>query len=151
VCRIVWRNFLILLHSLPVVIVMLIAFGRWPGVEFLLLPVGLLLLLLHGVWIGVVLSVLCARFRDIPPIVNNLVQVAFFFTPVMWSPEILKDRGWVADFNPFYHLIEIVRAPVLGRPVHLESWVWSLALLVIGFGFAQFLMYRFRNRVPYWL
>lgn len=151
VCRVVWRNFVILLHSLPVAVVLLIVFGYRPGIEFLLLPFGLLLLLLHGVWIGVVLGILCARFRDIPPIVINLVQVAFFFTPIMWTPEILKDRAWVAEYNPFYHLIEIVRAPIIGRPAHLDSWLWSLAFLVIGFGLAQFLMKRYRNRVPYWI
>ncbi|MBT5796899.1 MAG: ABC transporter permease, partial [Porticoccaceae bacterium] len=109
VCRMVWRNFVILLHSLPVVVIMLIVFGRWPNAEFLLVPLGLLLLLLHGVWVGVVLGVLGARFRDIPPIVTSLVQVAFFFTPIMWAPEILKDRAWVAEYNPLYHMIEIVR------------------------------------------
>lgn len=151
VCRLVWRNFVILLHSLPVVIVMLIAFGNPIGIEFVLVPFALMALLLHGIWMGVVLGVLCARFRDIPPIVTNLVQVAFFFTPVMWMPEILEDRAWVAHYNPFYHLIEIVRAPLLDRPVYLESWLWSLGLLGIGFMFAQYLMRRARNRVPYWL
>jgi ABC-type polysaccharide/polyol phosphate export permease len=151
VCRIVWRNFVILLHSLPVVIVLLIVFGHWPTLEFLLVPVGLFMLLLHGVWVGVTLGVLCARFRDIPPIVTNLIQVVFFFTPVMWSPEILKDRAWVAEYNPLYHLIETVRAPITGRPIHWESWAWSVGLLVVGFAFSQFLMRRARNRVPYWL
>jgi len=151
VCRLVWRNFVILLHSLPVVIVMLIVFGAPVGIEFVLVPFGLLVLMLHGVWMGTVLGILCARFRDIPPIVTNLVQVAFFFTPVMWMPEILQDRAWVAHYNPFYHLIEIVRAPLLDRPIHLESWVWSLGLLIFGFAFAQYLMRRARNRVPYWL
>jgi ABC-type polysaccharide/polyol phosphate export permease len=151
VCRIVWRNFVILLHSLPVVVVLLIIFGRWPTIEFLLVPVGLFLLLLHGVWVGVTLGVLCARFRDIPPIVTNLIQVVFFFTPVMWSPEILKDRAWVAEYNPLYHLIETVRAPITGRPIHWESWAWSIGLLIVGFAFSQLLMRRARNRVPYWL
>ena len=151
VCRIAWRNFAILLHSLPVVILTLIALGHWPSFEFLLIPIALLLLLLHSVWIGIVLGILCARFRDIPPIIANLVQVAFFFTPVMWSPDILKERAWVAAYNPFYHLIEIVRAPILGQPVHVESWFWAFGFLFVGFGLAQFLMRRFRNRVPYWL
>ena len=151
VCRIAWRNFVILLHSLPVVVIMLIAFGQWPGWECLLVLPGLLLLLLQGVWLGVMLGVLCARFRDIPPIVANLIQVVFFFTPVMWSPEILKERAWVAEYNPLYHLIETIRAPLIGRPILWQSWAWSVALLVVGFVFAQLLMRRFRNRVPYWL
>lgn len=151
VCRIVWRNFVILLHSLPVVLGALLVLGHAITWEFLLIPVALVILLLHTVWIGVVLGILCARFRDIAPIVANLVQVAFFFTPVMWSPEILKDRAWVATYNPLYHLIEIVRAPVLGHPILIESWFWAVGFLVIGFGFAQYLMQRFRNRIPYWL
>ena len=151
VCRLVWRNFIILLHSLPVVILMLVAFENSVGIEFVLVPFALMVLMLHGIWMGVVLGVLCARFRDIPPIVTNLVQVAFFFTPVMWMPEILEDRAWIAHYNPFYHLIEIVRAPLLDRPVYLESWVWSIGLLGVGFMFAQYLMRRARNRVPYWL
>ncbi|EON11199.1 ABC transporter permease [Pandoraea sp. SD6-2] len=151
VCRVVWRNFLILLHSLPVVVLTLVAFGRWPSREFLLVPVGLFMLLLHGVWLGIILGVLGARFRDIPPIVVSLVQVVFFFTPIMWSPEILKQRTWAAEYNPLYHLIETVRAPITGRPLHWESWVWSAGLLVVGFAVAQALMLRARNRVPYWL
>ncbi|WP_126285292.1 MULTISPECIES: ABC transporter permease [Burkholderia cepacia complex] len=151
VCRIVWRNFVILLHSFPVVVLLLVAFGHWPTWEFLLVPVALALLIMHGVWICVVLGILCARFRDIPPIVTNLIQVVFFFTPVMWSPEILKDRAWVAEYNPLYHLIEIVRAPITGRPTHWQSWAWSVGLLIVGFAIAQYLMRRSRNRVPYWL
>lgn len=151
VCRITWRNFVILLHNLPVLVALLIFFGRWPGPEFILVPFGLLLLLLHGVWLGVALGILCARFRDIPPIVANIVQVAFFFTPVMWMPEILEDRAWLANYNPFYHLIEIVRAPVVGRTVQWEAWAWSVGFLIVGFSAAYWLMCRARNRVPYWL
>ncbi|HEX7936732.1 MAG TPA: ABC transporter permease [Paraburkholderia sp.] len=151
VCRIVWRNFVILLHSLPVVVVLLVVLKRPMGFELLLVPVALLLLFLQGVWLSAVLGVLCTRFRDIQPIVSNLIQVAFFFTPVMWSPEVLKSRAWVATYNPLYHLIELVRAPLMGRPLLWESWAWSLGMLVFGFAFAHLLMCRTRNRVPYWL
>jgi lipopolysaccharide transport system permease protein len=151
VCRIVWRNFAIMLHSLPVLVILLMAFGHWPTWEFLLVPFALFLLLLHGVWIGIVLATLCTRFRDIQPIVTNLIQVIFFFTPVMWSPEILKDRAWVAEYNPLYHIIETVRAPLTERPIHANSWEWSIGLLILGFALAQYLMHRSRDRIPYWL
>ncbi|QGZ54009.1 ABC transporter permease [Paraburkholderia acidiphila] len=151
ICRIVWRNFVILLHSLPVVVALIVFLGRSPSIEFLLVPLALFLLFMQGVWLSVVLGVLCTRFRDIQPIVANLIQVAFFFTPVMWSPEVLKSRAWVAQYNPLYHLIELVRAPLMGRPLQWESWAWSIGMLVVGFAFAHLLMRRTRNRVPYWL
>ncbi len=151
VVREVWRNFLILLHSLPVVVILLMAFGKTPSWGFLSVPLGLGALFLNGLWIGVVLGIVCTRFRDIPPIVGNLVQVAFFFTPVMWAPEFLGDRSWIAVYNPLYHVIEVVRAPLLGRAVGLQSWLWVGAMLVTGFALAQVLMNRYRSRVPYWL
>jgi ABC-type polysaccharide/polyol phosphate export permease len=151
VCRQVWRNFVIFLHSLPVVIIALIAFGQWPNENILVLPFGLILLILNVTWITVVLGILCARFRDILPIVSNFIQIAFFFTPVMWSVDILKERAWVADYNPLYHLIEIIRAPVLGEPTQMNSWAWATGLAIFGFVLAQWMMLRYRNRVAYWL
>lgn len=151
VCRIAWRNFCILLHSLPVVLVLLLFLGHMPSISFLLVIPGLLLLLLSGVWMGVVLGVLCLRYRDILPIVTNLLQVAFFFTPIMWSPDLLKDRAWIAHYNPLYHLIEIVRAPMTGTEIHAATWLWAVGLTVVGFVLAQMLMRSTRDKLSYWL
>jgi ABC-type polysaccharide/polyol phosphate export permease len=151
VAREVWRNFVIMLHSLPVVVLLLLVVGRAPGWSILEAVPGLAALFATGVWIGIVVGILGTRFRDIPPTVNSLIQIAFFFTPVMWSPEHIGDRAWIAEFNPLYHLIEVVRAPVLGRAVSLESWLWVLGTLIVGFASAQWLMKRYRARVPYWL
>ena len=150
-CRAVWRNFIILLHSLPIVILSLLIFKDMPNREIFLLPFGLILLLLNAVWVTVVLGILCTRYRDVFPIVSNFIQIAFFLTPVMWSPEILNGRAWVANYNPLYHLIEIVRAPILGETVSIESWCWSVGMVFVGFIFSQYLMGRYRNRIAYWL
>ena len=151
VSRCIWRNFVILLHSLPVMILFVFVFNQKISLSYLLVPFGLLIILLNGLWVGIVFGIISARYRDLPPIIQSLVQVSFFFTPVMWMPEILESRGWIAQYNPFYHLIELVRAPLLGRPIQYESWIFSLFLLVPGFAFAQHLMKRARNKVPYWV
>ena len=151
VCRHVWRNFVIFLHSLPIAILALIFYGVWPNEHILFLPLGILLLLINSIWISIVLGIVSARFRDIQPIMGNFMQIGFFFTPVMWTVEILKDRAWVANYNPLYHLIEIVRAPVLGQPAPLQSWMWAIGIAMMGFILAQWLMVRYRNRVAYWL
>lgn len=151
VCRVVWRNFVILLHSLPVVIVIMLFFGHALTLEALLVVPGLLLVLLNAVWSSIVFGILCTRFRDVAPIISNLFQVLFFLTPVFWHAADLKDRAWIAELNPVTHLIEVVRGPILGTPIALESWYWSIALVVLGFVAAQYLMARCRERVAYWL
>jgi ABC-type polysaccharide/polyol phosphate export permease len=151
ICRVVWRNFCILLHSLPVVVLFSLALGNRPGLSFVLVIPGLFLLLLCGVWMGVILGILCLRFRDALPIVTNILQVAFFFTPIMWSPSLLKDRAWIAHYNPLYHLIEIVRAPMTGEPIEAVSWMWAIGLIVVGFALAQSLMKKTRHKLSYWL
>lgn len=151
VCRIVWRNFCILLHSLPPVMLLSLALGNRPNADFVLVIPGLFLLLLTATWIGIVLGILCLRFRDLLPIVTNILQVAFFFTPIMWAPSLLKDRAWIAHYNPLYHLIEIVRAPMIGEPIDPISWVWAIGLVVVGFAVAQALMKATRHRLAYWI
>ena len=149
--RVVWRNFVILMHSLPVVILLMMLFGKMPNSELLLLFPGLLILMLQGVWVVLVVGVVCTRFRDVIPIASNFITIAFFVTPVLWPVTQLRERAWIAECNPLYHTIEIIRGPILGTPIHWQSWVWALGLLVAGFLLAQYLMSRCRDRVAYWL
>jgi len=151
VMRMVWRNFIIMMHGLPFLLILSLCLGNIPGPEIFLALPGLLLLSANCVWIGVALGILCTRFRDVLPIVGNLLQVAFFFTPIMWTTDLLKDRAWVAEFNPLHHLIDIVRGPILGQVPSFQSWLWSLGMVAAGFALAQHLMKRYRDRVPYWL
>jgi lipopolysaccharide transport system permease protein len=85
------------------------------------------------------------------PIITSLVQVAFFFTPIMWTPDLLKDRAWIADFNPLYHLIELVRAPLLGQIPAGISWLWAIGTVLLGFACAQALLKAKRHKLTYWL
>ncbi|WP_338925713.1 ABC transporter permease [Mycetohabitans endofungorum] len=55
------------------------------------------------------------RFRDLPHLLSSLVQIAFYLTPVIFTVQMLHDRGldFVYLVNPLYYLIEIVRYPLL--------------------------------------
>jgi lipopolysaccharide transport system permease protein len=151
VMRMAWRNLIILIHSLPVLFAMILFLGHRPGWEMFLVLPGLLLLFANSIWLSIVLGILCTRYRDMLQIVNNLLQVLYFMTPVMWTTDLLKNRAWVAQYNPLHHLIEIVRAPLIGEIPDISSWVWSVALLIVGTLLAQGMMVRYRNRVPYWI
>ncbi len=151
VLRVVCKNFLIFAHNFVVVILVFIFLPPKIGLELLLLPFGLIVLAANLVWIGSVLGLLSARFRDIPLIVNSLVQVAFFLTPVIWQPGMLGRHAWAVKSNPLYHMMEIVRAPLLGIDPASMSWLIVLMMTLVGYGFMMTLFARYRARIAYWV
>jgi ABC-2 type transport system permease protein len=117
----------------------------------LLMPVGVLFIAVNGIWVGIFLGLLCARFRDIPQIVSSLVQVAFFLTPIMWQPGMLGRNRWAAAWNPFYHFLEVVRAPLVAHSTNWFSWAVVLGITVVGYSATFLLFARFRARIAYWV
>jgi ABC-2 type transport system permease protein len=147
----VWRNLLIASHSLVVYIGVATVFALVPNRNTLWVLASLPLLLVTISWPPLLLGVLSARFRDIPQIIQNVLTVAFFVTPVLWHAEQLGDRAFFATLNPMAHIIELVRRPLLGQPLAVESWIWALGTAAIGWSVTIVVFARNRARVPYWL
>jgi homopolymeric O-antigen transport system permease protein len=149
--RVLVRNLLILGHNVIVIVGVDLWYSVWPGAVLPLAIPGLVLWMLDAFALCLLLGAIGTRFRDIPPIVASIVQIAFFITPIIWKPEQLGAHAWVLPYNPFFALIEIVRAPMLGYVPSTMTWVmavvFSLLLLVITWQ----LMVRARGRVPFWL
>ena len=151
VLRIVWKNLIIFAHNIIVVLIVFLFFPPPFGLKTLMFPVGLALVAANGVWLGIVIGLLCARFRDVSNIVNSVVGVLFFMTPIMWSSKMLGENERMVDFNPFYHLIEVVRGPLLSDELRAISWISVLAITFLGFGFMLFMFSRYRARIAYWI
>jgi ABC-type polysaccharide/polyol phosphate export permease len=111
------------------------------------------LLMVNAVWIALVVGTLTARFRDIQQIVQSVLQVAMFVTPLFWSPDSLAGSRRIifVGLNPLYHLLEIVRDPLLGRPPSLNSYIAVALITVAGCALAFVVYGQFRKRIAYWL
>ena len=150
--RTVVRNVLVLAHNVIVIVAIWAIFNVWPGWDAALAVPGVLLWLVDSLAACLLLGTFCARFRDIPPIVGSVMQIAFFVTPIIWQPELLQgaSAAWLPA-NPFYALIEIVRAPLLrGAPsaaVWLSALGYSAALCLA----AWLLFARVRGRLAFWV
>jgi lipopolysaccharide transport system permease protein len=145
-----WSKLIIFAHNSIVYVVVMLYFQRWPGAVVLLAVPGLLLVLINGALAGLVIGMASARFRDIPQIIISSVQIIFFVTPIMWKPELLGDQSLV-EFNPFYHLIEIVRAPLLGITPSLDTWLAVLLITLVNVAISGAIFIRFRARISYWV
>lgn len=151
IARYVWRNVIVLAHNSVIYVLLAIVLGINPGWNgFLVLP-GLLLVVLNLTWVTLALAICCARFRDVPMIVTTIVQMLFFVTPVFWSPTVMPARTVLVHGNPFYHMLEVVREPMLGNAPPLENWLFLIGTLIVGWGGTFVLFTKFRRRIAYWL
>ncbi|HHL1717458.1 TPA: ABC transporter permease [Klebsiella pneumoniae] len=153
VLRVVWKNFIIFLHNIVIFPFVLLAVGKGVSWDIFLAIPGFLLLVLNLSWFLMIIAMVCARFRDMTQIILSIMQVVFYLTPVIWMPKLLSHRvGQVLlDLNPLYHLIDIVRTPLLGQVPALSSYILAMVMGIIGLVFSTIMTSKYKYRVPYWV
>ncbi len=151
VLRTVVSNVIVLGHNVVVPLVVFAIFGAWPGFRALLSLPGFALWVLDGAAACYLLGCICARFRDVPPIVGSLMQVAYYITPVIWKPSQLGARGWWLPLNPFDPLLEVVRTPLLGGTPGLLIWGAALGYSALFWTVSWSVFVRARPRIAFWV
>jgi len=94
------------------------------GPATLLAVPGLLMLMTTALLLVTIFAHLNARFRDVAHMVAVGMQVLFYVTPVIFPAPLLQQRRGLAlviELNPLYHLLEVVRQPLL----HAASAAWQ--------------------------
>ncbi len=149
--RMMARNVIIWGFNMVIYIIVVIYFRVSVGWNALLFIPGFFLFFINVAWISLATGVISTRYRDVPQVITNVIQVIFFVTPIFWSPETLPNRPVFVLFNPFYHLIEIVRAPLLGQVPASANWAVCGGMAIAGFGFTAWLFRRAHARIAYWV
>lgn len=152
ILRLVFRNVIVGAHNISV---MLLVYLWQPGLiswNLLYLLPGIVLLVANLLWMGLIVGVLCTRFRDLPPIVGNILQILIFISPIMYQRSSLPaDLSFIVYVNPVFYFVEAIRAPLLGQaPIPLVYIVLTVfAMLGSALAFRFFAITR--ARVAYWL
>jgi len=152
IMRMLVRNLMNFAHNILIVPLVFLALLHPVGWTLLLAPVGLAIVMASGLCAGFLLGVLCTRFRDLPQIVQNVVQIVFFVTPVMWPINTLHGRALLlVHVNPFAALLQLVAQPMLGSVPSWKAYALALGTLAVMGTMAFGLFARFRARIVYWL
>jgi ABC-2 type transport system permease protein len=178
--RTVWRLTLMFAHNMLVYFVVVAIFWsdltragytivkngtvHQPGIDWSIVFAvpAFVLIAINGAWVALLFGIISTRYRDIPPVIVSLSQLLFFMTPIVWTIDTLhqlapggkETGGWrmlVAELNPLYHYIEILRAPLLGNTQSWHHWVVVGAFTVVGWSLALLAMRNYRARVSYWV
>jgi ABC-type polysaccharide/polyol phosphate export permease len=152
VWRTVLRNVINLGHHLVIVLAVLIYFGFWRTANYPIAALGLAFLVINVAWLSMLVAIISARFRDIPQIVQSITQAAAIMTPVFWLPDRISDRHrLILDLNPFYHLLEAVRAPLLGRGVAPHTYLFLAGMAAVGWAVTFAIFANTRRRIVHYL
>jgi ABC-type polysaccharide/polyol phosphate export permease len=155
VFRVLTRNLMVFGHNLTVFVLVALIFGVPLTKYTLLLPLGVALAVVNYAWVGMLLAVICARFRDVIQLIANMSTVLFFVTPIFWQPAQLDAvpaaRFVLADANFAYHLVEVIRAPLLGQAPDPLSFIYLAGAAVLGLLLTSLVLRPFYDRIAYWL
>lgn len=147
----VTRTYIVFLHNLVVFYLALLVLQRLAVPNWTVI-LSLPIVYINSVVWGTLVSMMAARFRDLRFLLPFMSQIVFFLTPVFWRPDNLT--GWrtiILKVNPFFGLMEIVRAPLLGHYPPMEAWYLSLASLGLGAVLWLIFFSALRGKIAFWV
>lgn len=112
------------------------------------------LVIVNMMWWSTCMSLIGARHPDAGEMVNTMLRFGMLLTPILWVGERFEQGSWgwwAIHLNPAYHLINIVRDPVLGQAVDQSSLVFVGVMTLLGWGLAIALYRRYARFVPLWI
>lgn len=154
VLRVVAKALFYFVLGLPVVSVALVLSPDFRWIGLLTVVPALLLVFLNIAWMGSVVSVIGARLQDIHELVGSALMFSFLFTPILWEASSAPAdtlRGGIARANPLFHLVEIVRAPLLGEPIEPWTYAYLAVFTCAGWLVAMVVYRKYARFVPLWI
>ena len=114
---------------------------------------GLLIVMTASLLLITIFAHLNARFRDVAYLASAGMQVLFYVTPVMFPAELLQRSrrlSFVVDWNPLYHLLEVVRHPLLtGTPADWHTYAAAGMILAVLAVLAGSVIAFFERRIVF--
>jgi ABC-type polysaccharide/polyol phosphate export permease len=145
------RNAINLAHQVVIIVAVLVWFRIFPGIQFLWAFAGLAILAVNLGWVGLLLAMFSSRFRDMPQIVNAVLQLVFFLSPIFWKPPPALQGSIFVAANPFYFSIQSIREPLLHGVSPPQTLTLLLPMAVVGWIVTVLIYNQTRRRVVHYL
>jgi ABC-type polysaccharide/polyol phosphate export permease len=140
-CPLVAGTATVLLQTLletSVLLGFMIAFGNVSWTYLYLFPI-IILLTLFSLGLGMLSSLLNVRYRDVAYLVNILLQVLFYATPIVYRLDLIPQTigrfktSTILDLNPMTHFVGAMRDTtyLLSSPT-LSNWIAMIGSAVVS-------------------
>ncbi|MBF0245895.1 MAG: ABC transporter permease [Planctomycetes bacterium] len=127
---------------LGAILVVFACLGHLPGITVLWLPLLMTLNIALAMGIGLILGVLNVFLRDIGQVVPVILQLGFWFTPIVYMRAIIPEqyRNWLA-LNPMDHVVGAYQQVLVFHatpPLRPLAILGLISLLLLAFALLLF-------------
>lgn len=129
-------------HVVFVIVLILLAWinGNQLSWYSLQLPYYMFVLLTLIYAIGNITCAIILFFKDLGQIINIVLQIGIWATPIIWSYAIVPEQyQWIVKLNPMFYVVEGYRDCFIGnkffweKPVlSLYFWIMLIILFIVG-------------------
>ncbi len=147
-----YQNVMIMFHNVPIIILLLFwSDSARMDISPIFLP-ALAMTFVFAFLCSYLVSILCARFRDLIQLVGIILQNIFLLTPVMWKMELIPDRfKFYVLINPFTSMLEMLRNPLVGLPVEPLAYSLFATWILIALLACVIIRKRFGATLIFWI
>lgn len=137
-------------NSIIIIIVFIIYPPSFSPVILASIP-GLILLLLNVMWISVLFGMIGARFRDVEQIIQALMPIVFFLTPVIYKAGHAGINQFIIWLNPFTYFITLVRDPLFGIMPDSFVFIVNAGIALGGWLVTIIVFEKYSSRIAFWI
>lgn len=149
--QLIVKQLITLAHNLIIIVIVFMVYP--PDLSFVSLfsIVGFVLLIINLTWISVLFGMLGARFRDVEQIIQALMPIIFFLTPVLYKAGHAGINQFIIWLNPFTYFITLVRDPLFG--IMPETFVFGITAGIAFFGWliTVLVFEKYSTRIAFWI
>ena len=100
-----------------------------------------LIILMHQA--GKLLSIVSFYYRDITQLINSMMIVLFFLSPIFWYPQQLSaNKLYLLQFNPVYHILNVFRDAIMKGSFNKQGFIIITIFIIVLF----MINYLFTNK-----
>ena len=119
--------FFVNLFFILVMLVLCAVYGYYPNLyslQFIYYIFAMFMLVLS---LSYLTSAIVIFFRDLTQLMNIVLQVSMWMTPIMWNKAMLDESlWWILKLNPMFYIVQGYRDSILEQTWFFEHMTWTI-------------------------
>lgn len=125
------------------------------SIHLVIIPLAIIPWAVFGFGLGLICAVLYTFFRDVKPLVQMILTLIFFTSPILFSSSVFPPDSFqakVMDFHPITYFAALFQKPVYSAawPSQID-WIVSITISLFSLFVGLYLINKYKSKFYYYL